>query len=101
MLTRLDIVDMHLECVTQTLHTVQHPSLRSLHVGCHGKKDMDWEALCTVLSRSCFSSLHTLTVNCFMLEDDGVAHAQQSLARLKSRATYRFVNHPWSWGSSV
>jgi hypothetical protein len=53
--------------------------------------------LCTVLNRSCFSSLDTLIVNYYTKDHDLAAHAQQRLAPLSSKAAYRFVNHEWSW----
>jgi hypothetical protein len=97
-LTRLFVVHMHLHRVTQILSTVQHGSLQSLHVGCHRSNDADWEALCTVLSRSCFSSLRTLTVSYFNLDKESVASARRSVAPLLSRAGFRFIAHSMSWG---
>jgi hypothetical protein len=97
-LIRLNIVDMDLHCVVKILYTVHHQSLRSLIVGCHGKQDVDWEALCVVLNRPCFSSLHTLTVRYFTVDDDLAENARQRLASLTTRSAYRFIKHKWSWG---
>jgi hypothetical protein len=96
-LTRLDIVVMDLHCVLKILHTIQHHSLRSLGVGCYWKDYNDWEALCVVLNRPCFSSLDTLTVSYYTKDRGLAANARQRLAPLSSKAAYRFINHEWSW----
>jgi hypothetical protein len=99
-LTQLVIVHMHVHCVTEILHTIQHPSLQALHLECHRSTDADWEALCKVLDHSCFSFLGTLTVSYFNLDKDSVANARRNVTPLTSRAGFRFLPQNLSWGDA-
>jgi hypothetical protein len=41
-LTRLDIAVTDLHHIVEILHTIQHHSLRSLSLECHGNQDVEW-----------------------------------------------------------